>query len=73
MADPGLTGRFLDARAFFCASIVSFSDGLVPIVLRENPKPGRAAGSGLFGVLGLFGSFSSSFCAVASRLSISLK
>lgn len=74
MADPGLTGRFFVARAFFWANMVSLSDGLAaPIVLRERPRPGRAAGSALFGVLGLFGSFSSAFCIVGSRVSMRLE
>lgn len=73
MADPGLAGRFLVAMAFFCAIMVSRSDGLAPIVLRERPRPGRAAGSALFGVLGLFGSRSSAFCTVGSKVSIRLE
>lgn len=75
MADPGLTGRFFVAKAFFWAIMVSLSDGLAPtpIVLREKPSPGRATGSAFFGVLGLFGSFSSAFCAVGSKVSIRLE
>ena len=74
MADPGLTGRFFAARAFFWAIMVSLSDGLgAPIVLRERPRPGRAAGSAFFGVLGLFGSLSSDFCVVGSKVAISLE
>lgn len=50
-------------------------EGLAPIVLRENPKPGRTAPavSGLFDEFGLFGSFSSSLCAVESKVSMSLE
>lgn len=73
MADPGLTGRFFVAMAFFCAIMVSLSDGLAPIVLRERPRPGRAAGSAFLVVLGLFGSLSSAFCVVGSRVSIILE
>lgn len=73
MADPGLTGRFFVAMAFFCAIMVSRSDGLAPIVLRERPRPGRAADSAFFGVLGLFGSLSSAFCVVGSKVSIRLE
>lgn len=73
MADPGLTGRFFVAMAFFWAIMVSLSDGLAPIVLRERPRPGRAAGSAFFGVLGLFGSFSSAFCVVGSKVSMRLE
>jgi hypothetical protein len=75
IADPGLTGRFFAARAFFWAIMVSLSDGLAapPIVLRERPRPGRAAGSAFFGVLGLFGSFSRAFCVVGSNAAISLR
>lgn len=53
--------------------MVSLIDGLDPMVLRENPKPGRTVGSERFGALGLFGSFSSSLLAVGSKVSISLK
>ena len=67
MADSGRAGRFLVAwAAFFCANIVSLNEGLPPMVLFDSPKPGRAAGSAFFGEFGLFGSFCSSFCAVAS-------
>lgn len=68
MAEPGLD---IAAR---CALMASRIEGLVPTVLRENPMPGRAAlvASVRFGMLGLFGSFSKSFWAVGSRVSISL-
>lgn len=66
MAEPGL-----DIAALW-ALMVSRIEGLVPIVLRENPKPGRTAGSDGPGDFGLFGSFSSSFRAVPSRLSMIL-
>lgn len=68
MAEPGLD---IAAR---CALIASLMDGLVPIVLRENPMPGRTVpvASGRLGVFGLFGSFSKSFWAVGSRVSMSL-
>ena len=75
IAEPGRTGKFFTARAFFCANIVSLSDGFdaVDIVLFEKPMPGRATGSAPFlGELGLFGSFCRSFCAVESRFSIIL-
>lgn len=74
MAEPGLAGRVLLAAkaafAFFCASIVSLSEGFGgPVVLLEKPKPGRtAAGSGFLGELGLSGEFSRSLCWVASRV-----
>lgn len=43
--------------------MASLIEGLVPIVLREKPIPGRAApvASVRLGVFGLLGSFSSSF------------
>ena len=76
MADPGRAGRFLVARlaAFFCAITVSLREGLPdPMVLFESPIPGRLGGTAPFlGELGLFGSFCRSFCAVESRLSITL-
>lgn len=57
MAEPGLD---IAARWAF---IVSLMEGLVPIVLRENPIPGRAGpvASVRLGVFGLLGSFSNSF------------
>lgn len=57
MAEPGLD---IAAR---CAFMVSLMDGLVPMVLREKPMPGRATpvASVRLGVFGLLGSFSSSF------------
>jgi len=69
MAEPGLD---IAAR---CALMASLMDGLAPpIVLRENPRPGRTVpvASVRRGVLGLFGSFSKSFWAVGSRVSMSL-
>lgn len=69
MAEPG---REIAAR---CALMVSLIDGgLDPIVLFENPMPGRAAFTSVrLGVCGLFGSFSRSFCAVGSRVSMRLE
>lgn len=57
MAEPGLE---IAAR---CAFMVSRMEGLVPIVLRENPMPGRTVdvASARLGVFGLLGSFSNSF------------
>lgn len=77
IAEPGLGREASMAEpgrdiAALCALIVSLIEGLVPIVLRENPKPGRTAGSDAGGALGLFGSRSSSFRAVPSRLSMIL-
>lgn len=66
MAEPGLD------NAALWALMVSLIEGLVPMVLRENPMPGRTAGSDGPGDLGLFGSFSSNLRAVASRLSMIL-
>lgn len=69
IAEPGLAAM----AAFLAANIVSRIEGLlVPIVLRENPIPGRTAGSVRLGAFGLCGSFWSSFCAVASNVSIIL-
>lgn len=69
IAEPGL-----DIAARW-ALIVSLIEGLVPIVLRENPMPGRAGpvASVRLGVFGLLGSFSNSFWAVGSKVSMSLK
>ena len=64
IAEPGLEGGFLVARAFFWAIIVSLSEGFeLVIVLFDRPKPGRAgaAASGFLGELGFAGSFCSSF------------
>lgn len=57
MAEPGLD---IAAR---CAFMASLMEGLVPIVLRENPMPGRTApvASVRLGVFGLLRSFSNSF------------
>lgn len=57
MAEPGLD---IAARWAF---IVSLIEGLVPIVLREKPMPGRAGpvASVRLGVFGLLGSFSNNF------------
>jgi hypothetical protein len=59
IADPGRAGKFLAAiAAFFCASIVSRSDGFGgPVVLFENPRPGRTTGSAFLGEFGFAGSF----------------
>lgn len=66
MAEPGL-----DIAALW-ALIASLIEGLVPIVLREKPRPGRTAVSVGPGDLGLLGSLSNNFLAVASRLSMIL-
>lgn len=53
--------------------MVSLKDGLGgPVVLLENPEPGRAVavGSGFFGELGLSGAFSRSLRWVASRVAM---
>lgn len=77
IAEPGRTGRFFTARAFFCANIASLSEGFdeVVIVLFEKPIPGRAAtgSAALLDALGLLGSFCRSFCAVESKFSIILQ
>ena len=65
IAEPGRAGRFLLAiAAFFCASMVSRKEGFGgPVVLFENPNPGRTlAASGFLGELGLSGAFSRSLC-----------
>lgn len=71
MAEPGLAAM----AAFLAANMVSRMEGLlVPIVLLENPIPGRTvAGSVRLGAFGLCGSFWSSFCAVESKLSMILE
>lgn len=69
IADPGRGSMFLAAiAAFFCANIVSRKDGLGgPVVLLENPRPGRTTtASGFLGELGLFESVSNNLCCVAS-------
>ena len=76
MAEPGRAGMFLLANtAFFCASIVSLKEGLGgPVVLLENPSPGRAATvSAFLGELGLSGAFSNNLAWVASRVVIMLR
>ena len=63
IAEPGRAGRFLLAIvAFFWANIVSLREGFGgPVVLLENPKPGRAATvSAFLGEFGLSGAFSKS-------------
>lgn len=71
IADPGRAGRFFVAiAAFFCASIVSLSDGFGgPVVLFEKPNPGRtpATTSGFLGEFGLSGAFSNNLCCVVSK------
>ena len=67
IADPGLAGRFLFAiAAFFWASIVSLREGFggpPPLVLFENPSPGRTViVSAFLGEFGLSGAFSKSLC-----------
>ena len=76
MAEPGRAGTFLLANtAFFCAIIVSLKEGFGgPVVLLENPKPGRAAAvSAFLGELGLSGAFSSNLAWVASNVAIILR
>jgi hypothetical protein len=75
IADPGLAGRFLLAiAAFFCASIVSLREGFGgPVVLFENPSPGRTATvSAFLGEFGLSGAFSKSLCWVESSVAMIL-
>jgi hypothetical protein len=67
IADPGRAGRFLLAiAAFFCANIVSLREGFggpPPLVLFENPSPGRTVTASAFlGEFGLSGAFSKSLC-----------
>ena len=64
IADPGRAGRFLLAKAFFWASMASRNDGFGgPVVLFENPNPGRALTASTFlGELGLSGAISRSLC-----------
>lgn len=60
IAEPGRAGRFLDAKALFCANIVSRRLGLPELmVLLENPRPGRGgpASVRLLFEFGLWGSF----------------
>ncbi len=76
IADPGRAGIFLAASvAFFCANMVSRSEGLGgPVVLLENPKPGRETEESAFlGELGLAGSISNSLCWVVSNVDIMLR
>lgn len=62
MAEPGLAGRFLAARAFFWAIMASRRLGLLDaMVLLDNPRPGRAGASVFLGEFGLFGSLFNSF------------
>ena len=75
IAEPGRAGRFLFAiAAFFCASMVSLREGFGgPVVLFENPKPGRGTTvSAFFGEFGLSGAFSKSLCWVASSVAMIL-
>lgn len=75
MADPGRAGRFLFAMAaFFCANMVSLSEGFGgPVVLLLKPRPGLATtGSAFFGELGLSGAFSRRRCCVASNAAMIL-
>ena len=75
IAEPGRAGRFLLAiAAFFCASIVSLREGFGgPVVLLENPRPGRTATASAFlGEFGLSGAFSNSLCWVMSSVAMIL-
>jgi hypothetical protein len=75
IAEPGRGGKFLLAiAAFFCASIVSLREGFGgPVVLLENPRPGRATiASAFFGEFGLSGAFSKSLCCVGSSVAMIL-
>lgn len=67
IAEPGRAGGGLVAMALFWAIMASRILGFGgPMVLLDKPSPGRATPSGFLGELGLLGSFSSSFAAVAS-------
>ncbi len=47
IADPGLGGKFLEAKAFFWASMASRSEDFeLVIALLDRPRLGRGAGSG---------------------------
>lgn len=77
IAEPGRAGRFLLAiAAFFWASIVSRREGFggpAPVVLLENPRPGRTAvASAFLGEFGLSGAFSKSLCWVESSVAMML-
>lgn len=75
MAEPGRAGSFLLAMAaFFCAAIVSLSEGFGgPDTLLEKLEPGRLpAPSTFLGEFGLSGQFSSNLCCVGSRVAIIL-
>ena len=65
IAEPGRAGKFLLAKAaFFWASMASLNEGFGgPVVLFENPSPGRAlTASAFLGELGLSGAISRSLC-----------
>lgn len=73
MADPGLAGRFFEAKARFCANMASLRDGLEAVmVLLERPMPGRAPPAAGLGELVFPELFCNSFLAVASRSSMIL-
>lgn len=74
MADPGLAGRFFEAKARFCANMASLKEGLEAVmVLLERPMPGRAPPAAGLGELVFPELFCRSFLAVASRSSIILR
>jgi hypothetical protein len=76
IAEPGLGGKVCFANtAFFWAIIVSLKEGFGgPVVLLENPRPGRAAAASVFlGEFGLSGDMSSNLCWVVSSVAIILK
>lgn len=76
IAEPGRVGMLLLAIcAFFCAIIVSLKEGRGgPVVLLENPRPGRElTAAAFFGAFGFSEEFSSNLFWVGSRSSAILK